>query len=48
MNKIIQLQPWRDLLLALTEHGEIYQLSIDPLPMRATLLFPGGAPALDR
>lgn len=29
MNKIIQLQPWRDLLLALTEQGDIYVISVD-------------------
>ena len=40
-NKIVQLQPWRDLLLGLTEQGEIYRLDIDQLPMTATLLFPG-------
>jgi len=28
-NKIIQLVPWRDLLLALTEQGEIYKAGIN-------------------
>lgn len=28
-NKIIQLQPWRDRLLALTEQGEIYCLDLN-------------------
>jgi len=27
-NKIIQIQPWRDRLLALTEQGEVYDLEL--------------------
>ena len=44
-NKIVQLVPWRDWLLALTEQGEIYRLAdmgdANLVPMTATLLFPG-------
>ena len=41
--KIIQLQPWRDMLLALTDEGEIYRLILnkDNDPLFAFLIFPG-------
>lgn len=45
-NRIIQLQPWRNVLLALTEQGEVYELEVVDdrnikygVP-RLTLLFP--------
>lgn len=28
-NRIVQLVPWRDMLLALTEQGEVFQLVYD-------------------
>ena len=43
-NKIIQLVPWRDLLLGLTEQGEVYSLvdlSGAAREFHAVLLFPG-------
>ena len=41
-NRIVQLQPWHDKLLALTEQGEVYDLTIpSPDPLMATLLFSG-------
>ena len=42
-NRIVQIVPWRDLLLALTEQGEIYRLTGDSKlsEWSATLFFPG-------
>ena len=46
-DKIIQLQPWRDVLLGLTEQGEIYVLTPENTfewPRRGfllTLVWPG-------
>lgn len=44
-NRIVQLVPWRDVLLALTEQGEIYRLDPDsdgpPVALSAMLVFPG-------
>ena len=45
-NRIVQLVPWRDVLLALTEQGEIYRLQPDqdyaqPTQLLCSLLFPG-------
>lgn len=45
-NRIIQLVPWRDDVLALTEQGEIYRLTRDnalepALGLQATLIFSG-------
>ena len=44
-DRIVQLVPWRDCLLALTEQGEVYRLNPDsyqpPTSLSAMLLFPG-------
>lgn len=43
--RIVQLVPWRDILLALTDQGEIYRLVVDadglPVSLSARLVFPG-------
>lgn len=47
MNRIVQLVPWRDVLLALTEQGEVYRLIPEDDEnnlqgrLTATILFPG-------